>query len=310
MKNKMFSRSPHNPIITRDLLPFGAAAVYNPGATEHDGDVVLLVRVEDCRGFSKLHTARSKNGVTDWDISDTPLLAYGLPEFHYEELGCEDARITYMPEDQRYYICYVAYSSLGPAVGLAYTTDFVHAERVGLIFGPNNKDAAMFPEKIDGRYHMLHRPAAGTIEHIWSASSPDLVDWGMPHVVIAERGGPWWDGVKVGAGPPPLKTERGWLLAYHGVKYYGSYMIYRMGLALLDLEKPHKTLVRVPGWVFEPEAPYEVTGITPNIIFPCGWITRGDEIWMYYGAADTCVCLATAKIQDLMNALDADITTL
>jgi len=306
MRNEVFSRSPRNPIITRDLVPFSAAAVYNPGVAEHDGDVVLLLRIEDRRGFSQLHVARSKNGVTDWEINPEPFLGYGVPEYHYEELGCEDARITYVEEDKCYYVCYVAYSPLGPAVGLAKTKDFSEATRIGLIFSPNNKDAAMFSEKIDGRYHILHRPAAGALEHIWTASSSDLRDWGMPHVVVAERGGPWWDGVKVGAGPPPLKTDHGWLLAYHGVKYYGSQMIYRMGLAELDLEKPHKALRRVPQWIFEPEAHYEVTGVMPNVVFPTGWLLRGDDLWMYYGAADTCVCLATAKLKDLIDIIQRE----
>ncbi len=299
----LFQRCPDNPLITRDDIPFPASAVYNPGAVEFGGEIVLLLRVEDRKGFSNVHVARSKDGITKWDIEAEPLLAYGLPNLNYEALGCEDARVTYVPEEDRYYICYVAYSSLGPAVGLAWTKDFQSAKRIGLIFSPDNKDTVMFPEKINGHWTVLHRQAGGGGEHIWSACSPDLLHWGMPHCVLPQRGGPWWDGVKVGAGSPPILTDQGWLLIYHGVKAFGGNLIYRVGLALLDREKPHRVLARSPGWVFGPEASYEVTGTMPNVVFPCGCLLRGDELWMYYGAADTSVCLATAKLSAVLSAL-------
>lgn len=300
---ELFQRCADNPIITQNDLPMPVSAVYNPGAADLGDQVLLLLRVEDRKGFSNIHVARSPDGVSDWQIEPEPLLAYGTPGRRYEELGCEDARVTYMAEDDTYYICYVAYSPVGPAVGLAKTDDFEQAERLGLILSPNNKDAVMFPQKIGGKWQVLHRPAAGDIEHIWSACSPDLIHWGMPHCVLVERGGPWWDGVKVGAGAPPIRTEEGWLLIYHGVKVFGSNMVYRVGLALLDDEEPHKVLARCPGWVFGPSAPYEVSGFMPNVVFPCGCLLRGDELWMYYGAADTCVCLARASLGEALSAL-------
>ncbi|MGD2175784.1 MAG: hypothetical protein PVJ27_10310 [Candidatus Brocadiaceae bacterium] len=299
----LFHRSPDNPLITVADLPFAASAVYNPGAIEYEDDVLLLVRVEGREGFSSLHVARSSNGVTGWDVDPEPLLAYGLPECRYEELGCEDGRLTYVAEDDRYYITYVAYSPVGPAVGLAYTEDFRTVERIGLIFAPNNKDTVLFPKKIDGLWTVLHRPAVGEIENIWSASSPDLIHWGMPHCVLPERGGPWWDGERVGAGPPPILTDLGWLLIYHGVKRFGGNMVYRAGAALLKEDEPHKVVARAPGWVFAPEAPYELQGVMPNVVFPSGCLLRGEELWMYYGAADTCVCLARADLGDVLSVL-------
>ena len=300
--NPLFTRSDRNPILTAKDLPFEAGAVYNPGAIEYEGGVLLLVRVEDRRGFSSIHVARSEDGVSGWDVDPEPLLEYGLPDKRYEELGCEDARITYIAEDETYYITYVAYSGAGSAVGLARTRDFAEVERIGLIFSPANKDCVMFPRKMGDYYRVLHRPAAGDIEHIWSARSPDLIHWGMPHCILVERGGPWWDGVKVGAGAPPVLTDEGWLLIYHGVKMFGGNMVYRAGLALLDREEPHKVLARTPGWVFGPEAPYEVSGVMPNVVFPTGCLLRGDELWVYYGAADTSVCLARAKLGDALAA--------
>ena len=303
METRLFQRWPQNPIISPTDLPFRGSSVLNPGATEQDDEVVLILRVEDCTGCSNLHVARSKDGATDWKIEKNPILRYGEPEWRYEEWGCEDARITYISKEKRWYITYTAYSSNGAAVALARTDDLVQAERVGLIFSPNNKDAVLFPRKFDGRWAVLHRPDAGGIEHIWSAYSPDLVHWGEPHCVVPELGGAAWDGVKVGAGPPPILTKYGWLLIYHGVKAYGSQLVYRAGVAMLDKDRPHKMVARTTNWIFQAEAQYELSGLVPNVVFPTGLLLRGDELWMYYGAADTCVCLATAKLDNILAEL-------
>ena len=304
-KKRIFGRAKQNPIISPPDLAFPAAAVLNPGATEQDGEVVLLLRVEDRAGCSSIYVARSKNGVTDWRIEKEPILRYGQERWRYERWGCEDARVTYLAEEKRWYITYTAYSPTGAAVALARTKDLSHAERIGLIFSPNNKDAVLFPQRFDGRWAVLHRPdAGGGIEHIWSAFSPDLVHWGEPHCVVPEMGGPAWDGVKVGAGPPPILTDQGWLLVYHGVKAYGGHLVYRAGVALLDKDKPYKVVARCRDWVFQAEAPYELSGLVPNVVFPTGLLLRGDELWMYYGAADTSTCLATAKLRDVLAGME------
>jgi beta-1,4-mannooligosaccharide/beta-1,4-mannosyl-N-acetylglucosamine phosphorylase len=300
----LFHRSRANPILSVQDLPFRAAAVLNPGAAEQDGEVVLLLRVEDSAGHSNVHVARSSDGVTGWRIETEPILRFGEPDCRYETWGCEDPRVTYIREEKQWYITYTAYSPAGAAVALARSRDLVTAERVGLIFSPNNKDAVLFPECFDGRYAVLHRPDAGGIEHIWSAYSPDLVHWGEPHCVLPEGSGPAWDGVKVGAGPPPLATKHGWLLIYHGVKAYGGNYVYRAGLALLDRKRPHKVLARSPGFVFQAEESYELNGLVPSVVFPTGLLLRGDELWMYYGAGDNCVCLATASLKDVLAMLD------
>jgi len=303
MEMRVFNRSEANPIISPLDLPFPAAAVLNPGATEQNGEVVLLLRIEDHVGYSSIHVARSKDGVTGWKVEKEPFLRYGEDPWHYEQWGCEDARVTYLAEEKRWYITYTAYSPSGAAVALARSEDLVHAERLSLIFSPSNKDAVLFPQKFRGRWAVLHRPDAGGIQHIWSAYSPDLVHWGEAHSVLPERGGAAWDGVKVGAGPPPILTDEGWLLIYHGVKAYGGQLVYRAGVALLDRDQPHKMIARSRNWVFQAEAPYELSGLVPNVVFPTGLLLRGDELWMYYGAADMCVCLATAKLKDLMGVL-------
>lgn len=300
----IFHRAKENPILSARDLPFKAAAVLNPGAAEHNSEIVLLLRVEDVEGFSSIHVARSRDGVNTWRVEKEPLLGYGEEGWDYEEYGCEDARVTYVPEESCWYITYVvAYSPMGPAVGIARTYDFLKAERICLLGSTNDKDGVLFPRKFAGRWAILHRPDAGGGEHIWSAYSPDLIHWGEPHCILRQGPGPTWDGVKVGAGPPPIFTDEGWLLIFHGVKAYGGRLSYRAGVALLDAEMPHKVLARSKGAIFQAEAPYELSGTVPNVVFPTGALVRGDELWMYYGAADTYVCLATAKLANIVAAL-------
>jgi predicted GH43/DUF377 family glycosyl hydrolase len=244
--------------------------------------------------------------VDGWQVEPEPILRHGGPQWRYEQWGCEDARVTWIAEESRWYITYTGYSPTGAAVALARSEDLATAERVGLIFSPNNKDAVLLPRRFDGRWAVLHRPDAGGIEHIWSAYSPDLIHWGEPHCVLPEAAGPAWDAVKVGAGPPPILTDDGWLLIYHGVKGYGGRLVYRTGVAMLAEDRPHKAVARGRDWIFQAEAPYEQSGLVPNVVFPTGLLLRGDELWMYYGAADTYICLATAKLSDVVAMLAED----
>jgi predicted GH43/DUF377 family glycosyl hydrolase len=299
----VFHRSPQNPLVRVQDLPFQAAAVLNPGATECNGETILLLRVEDVRGYSNIHVARSRDGITDWRIERQPLLDYGRPELPYEKWGCEDARVTYVADHKKWYITYVGYSSMGARVRLASTQDFTNAERLGGLGSTNDKDAALFPRQIDGRWAVLHRPEAGGREHIWISYSEDMIHWGETQCLLLEGEGPAWDRLRIGAGPPPVETTAGWLLIYHGVKAYAGRLVYRAGAALLDKNKPQHLLARSPGWVFQAEEPYELTGLIGNVVFPAGAILRGEDLWMYYGAADSCVCLATAKVTDLLNLL-------
>lgn len=208
-----------------------------------------------------------------------------------------------MPADERWYIAYTGYSSSGPAIGLAQTDDLVTAKRICLFPSPSDKDGTLFPMRFDDRWLLLHRPESSGHQHVWSAYSTDLIHWGEPHCVLTETAGPAWDAVKVGAGPPPILTDAGWLLIFHGVKQYGTDLVYRAGVALLDRDSPHKVVARSDRWVFQAEAPYEVSGFVPNVVFPTGALLRGDELWMYYGAADTCVCLAIARVDDILAVL-------
>lgn len=170
---------------------------------------------------------------------------------------------------------------------------------------PEDKDAALFPQMFDGRWALVHRPVASadrnTGAHIWLSWSPDLRHWGDHKVLIHARQGGWWDAGKVGLGPPPLLTDYGWLVMFHGVRITASGSIYRLGLAVLDRNDPATVLVRGNEWIFGPAADYERSGDVPDVVFPCGWLLDEDgTLRLYYGAADTSVCVATAQLDELI----------
>lgn len=299
----LFTRSPANPILTPTDLPYPANAVFNPGAARVDGEAVLLVRVEDMRGVSHLHVARSADGVSGWSFDAEPLLR-SEPDVAPEEVwGCEDPRLTWLATEGTWAIAYTAYSMRGPLVALATTRDFRHVERIGPVMTPEDKDAAIFPRRFGGRWAMIHRPSpirGGA--HVWISFSPDLRHWGDHRLLLEAREGAWWDAGKIGLGPPPLETPEGWLIVYHGVHMTAGGPIYRAGLALLDLDDPTVVLRRSDEWIFGPEASYERSGDVPQVVFPSGLLLDPEtgRLDMYYGAADSVVGLATAALDDVL----------
>lgn len=298
--NTPFVRMGNRPVLTVDSLPFRANAVLNPGVAEIKGETVLLLRVEDSRGISQIRAARSRNGVDNWHIDDYPLLEPDLPEHPFEEWGCEDARVTRIGPHQ-WLIAYTALSRYGPAVSLATTPDLRSVTRLGVVMSPTNKDAAIFPEQFGDMWIMLHRPVTAGYEHIWYVSGESsFVHWTSPGILLPQRRGPWWDALRIGVGSPPIRTDEGWLLIYHGAKETMGHPVYRLGVALLDLDNPRKVVARSSDWVFAPDTDYEQRGLAPNVVYTCGALTRGDELWMYYGAADTVVGLAVARTSDLL----------
>jgi predicted GH43/DUF377 family glycosyl hydrolase len=303
----LFRRHEANPILTAADWPYPAHSVFNPGATLlHDGTTLLLCRVEDRRGHSHLCAARSANGVDGWVIDAEPTLRPDPENFVEEIWGIEDPRITFLAELGKYAIVYTAFSKGGPCVALAMTEDFRRFERYGEIMQPDDKDAALLPRRIDGRFALIHRPANHTSAHIWITFSPDLSNWGTHRLLLKARKGAWWDANKIGLSPPLIETPRGWLMLYHGVRTTAAGSIYRLGVALLALAKPEHCLLRGDAWIFGPEAPYEQHGDVGNVTFPCGTTigADGDTLNLYYGAADTSIALATGSISALMRWLD------
>ena len=304
----LFRRHAGNPILAAADWPYPAHTVFNPGATRlADGTTLLLCRVEDRRGHSHLCAARSANGTDGWMIDSAPTLLPD-PEGHPEELwGIEDPRITFVEELGKYAIAYTAFSKSGPGVALALTEDFRSFERLGLVAQPDDKDAALLPRRVDGSFALLHRPTAHSGAHIWMSFSPDLRNWGNHKPVLQARRGAWWDANKIGLSPPLIETSRGWLMIYHGVRQNAAGSLYRLGVALFDLEQPEHLLLRGDEWIFGPEAPYETSGDVANVTFPCGYTVApdGDTLNLYYGAADTCIGVATGSIREILQWLDA-----
>ncbi len=308
--HQLFHRHPANPILTAADWPQAVNVVFNPAAVEVGGETVLLARVEARTGLSHLQVARSANGVDGWQVAPEPLLA-ARNGHEDEQWGFEDARVVWVEELGRFVITCTAYGPAGPAVFLATTGDFRSVERIGVVVAPEDKNAALLPERVGGNWILFHRPTSGfatSSPGISLSRSSDLRTWSPPEVVMQPREGAWWDSLRIGIGPPLIKTEHGWLLVYHGVKETVGGAIYRLGLVLLDLEEPTTVLRRTSSWVLSPSEPYERQGDVPNAVFPCGLVhdTRSGELRLYYGAADTTICLASASFDEVLaTVLDA-----
>ncbi len=300
----LFTRHPGNPLLSPERWPYAINAVMNAGATLVGDDTVLLCRVEDRRGFSHLTCARSRDGASNWVVDEKPALEYD-GERGEEEWGLEDPRVTYVEELGRWIVTYTAFGRGGPGVSLAQTEDFETFERLGVAMAPEDKNAVLLPRRVGGDWVLFHRPSLLEGADVWMSRSPDLKRWREPELVLSRRQGGWWDSARIGMGPPPLETEHGWLVVYHGVRQTVAGGLYRAGLALLDLDQPAVVLRRSEEWVLGPGADYEVSGDVPNVVFPCGLVhhRHSDRLFLYYGAADTRIGLATASRADVLDYL-------
>ncbi|MDY6835778.1 MAG: glycosidase [Chloroflexota bacterium] len=285
--------------------------VLNCGAVIIKGITYLLYRAYGEDSISRIGLAESSDGI---HISERlPYPVYG-PAVEEESKGCEDPRIVVI--DNRVYMLYTAFSHIAAQIAIASIDigDFLNHrwdrwERHGQPFpGYADKDAVLFPEKFNGKYVMYHRIEPS----VWISYSETIdAPWSRKghKILTGPRSGVTWDGVKVGAGAQPLKTKYGWLLIYHGVDFAH---VYRLGVMVVDLNDPAKIIYRSPNAILEPLATYEVgehgKSWIPNVVFTCGAVARqdkelldvGDEIIVYYGAADTVICAATAKVGDLI----------
>ncbi len=303
----LLERDPHNPILTAADWPYPVHSVFNAGATRlGDGTTLLLCRVEDRRGLSHLCAARSTNGRDGWTIDPTPTLAPD-PEHYPEELwGIEDPRITLVPELGKYVIAYTAFSKGGPGVALALTARLSQLRAAGAGDAARGQGRGS-PAAPHRRALRAHSPAGDGIRGARVAVAvAGSHNWGHHKPMLQARRGGWWDANKVGLSPPLIETPRGWLMIYHGVRHTAGGCLYRLGLALFDLEHPEHCLRRGDSWIFGPEEPYERVGDVGNVAFPCGYTldADGDGINVYYGAADTSIALATGSIRAMLRWLD------
>ncbi|HET6824224.1 MAG TPA: hypothetical protein VFH34_16345 [Anaerolineales bacterium] len=303
----LIERHPNNPILTAAHWPYQCNTVFNPGATLlADGTTLLLCRVEDMRGHSHLTVARSKDGVSNWEIDPEPTLLPDAENFPEELWGIEDPRITYVPELEQFAIVYTSYSRSGPGVSMALTKDFRSFERLGVVMPPEDKDAALLPHRINGEWALVHRPVGFMGAHMWISYSDDLTHWGTHKLMLEARRGAWWDANKIGLCNPPIETERGWLVVYHGVRTTASGSLYRLGLALFDLNSPETCLIRGDEWIMGSEHEYERVGDVGNVVFPCGHtvLPDGDTLRLYYGGADHVIAMASMSIRNLLDWLE------
>jgi predicted GH43/DUF377 family glycosyl hydrolase len=283
-------RHPANPLFSPvSYHHWESKFVFNP-AVIYDGELFhMLYRAQGEDMVSRLGYAVSTDGI-HWNRMDKPVFS---PKTQYELYGVEDPRITKL--ENHYYVTYTAYSPKGIYVSLARTKNFYIYERFGIILPESpNKDAALFPEKINGKYVLIHR-----IEpDIWLAFSDDLKNW-EDYVSIAGPRNGYWDNLKIGAGAPPIKTEYGWLLLYHGVENTPR-PTYRLGFMLLDLNDPRKVIKRSEEPILEPEEEWEIFGGVPNVVFSDSFVDYKDKYLVHYGAADNYIALAYIEKEEVM----------
>lgn len=245
--------------------------------------------------ISHLRLARSQDGI-HFAVADTPAIEPGT---EYETFGIEDPRITTI--DGVHCVAYVGVSPVGVATCLAATRDCETFDRRGVIFHPDNKDVAIFPAAVDGRYYALHRPHSSLFlrNDIWLAESPDLLCWGNHRHLIGTRDG-LWDETRIGAGAAPVRIDEGWLEVYHGADRLHRYCL---GALLLDDKRPWQVLARSEHPLFEPQADYECAGFFGNVVFTCGLLLEDETLKVYYGAADTSICYAEIPLADVRENL-------
>ena len=318
-------------------------SLLNPGVFQYNGKTWLLVRVAERIGQKEgvlnfpVINATGNTEIIEVPLNDPDLIAtdarviryrgldylttishlrlmsssdgihFSEPDSHasvfgsgyLERFGIEDCRVSQI--DRTYYLTYTAVSDSGVGVGLRTTNDWINFEFKGMIFPPHNKDCAIFEGKINGKFYALHRPSSVEVggNYIWLAESNDGVQWGNHQCLIKSRPG-LWDSSRVGAGAAPIKTERGWLSVYHGANSENQYCL---GAFLMDLIDPSKVLARTIEPIMVPTEAYELSGFFGYVVFTNGHIVNGDELTIYYGAADEFVCGAKFSILQIFSAL-------
>lgn len=285
-------------------MPMACRAVYNSGVTKFRGRYLMVCRYESLDKKQHLWLAWSDDGF-HFRPDKKELKVIIPPHFREEykeftEGMIYDPRVTQIGDT--YYVFYACHSGHGARIGMAKTKDWSELRFFGFGSPVENRNAVLFPEKINGLFCRLERPQRiDGYGHIWISFSPDMIHWGQ-HKMIAKAGSQWeWR--KIGPGAPPLKTRYGWLEIYHAVYGICTTDVYSLGAILLDLKDPTKVLARTKAPIIIPEASYERIGEAPNIIFTGGAILEKDgEVKIYYGACDTVQCVGTAHVDDLIEA--------
>ena len=290
-----------HPILRPDPAhPWEAGAVFNTAAILDNGLVHLVYRATDTssRGseacyINNLGYAVSQDGIHFKRLCD-PILSNDVPQ---EARGPEDPRIVKLGDV--FTMMYTGYGGRFAGdyrICLATSPNLIHWRRHGVMLDEPNKDASLFPEQIGGKYVMFHRRDDG----IWLAHSADLRHWSEHRLIARPLPDSDWESVKIGIAGPPIETPDGWLLIYHGVAEGPRYSL---GVMLLDYDDPGIVLARQPEPILEPELDWEIHGHVPNVVFSCGQAVIDDDIFVYYGAADTVIGVAAMRLSDAVSAL-------
>lgn len=297
----MIERYQNNPILTKDDVPYPVATVHNAAVVKFDSKYMMVFRSHKLNGRSILGLAESSDGY-NFSVHDKPFMIPATEGIfkEYEEYGVEDPRIIYL--DGEFLITYSAYSRHGVRIGLAKTKDFKTIERISLITEADYRNVVIFPEKFNGLYARLDRPHSEISPWaIWISYSPDLIYWGESKLIMNPVQY-HWDEMKIGPGAPPIKTNRGWLNIYHGVFPTMDGSVYRLGVALHDLDDPSKIVAVGDDWILQPEEIYEITGYVHNVVFTCGAVPENDgSVKIYWGGADKVMCVGTARLDELVD---------
>jgi beta-1,4-mannooligosaccharide/beta-1,4-mannosyl-N-acetylglucosamine phosphorylase len=315
----MFKRYSKNPIISpRDIISshpemIDISSVFNPGGIQFGNKILLLLRVQN-RGRETLTVKATSDDGVHFTIDDQPIKFSGMDKLDETVFHIYDPRITKI---ENTYFIMAAMDVVGKCLlGLFKTEDFSSLEFLGTTGQEDNRNGVLFPEKINGKYASFDRPNKSLVENgvttgnaIWYSESDDLIKWESKEMVMEGRLHHWDE--YIGAGPPPVKTQKGWLMVYHGIAMHYQ-PIYQAGVVLLDLDEPWKVISRGRYNVLEPREMWEMVGQVPNVVFPTGLIVDSvddsgftnlsSEIKLYYGAADTHIGLATSTIQELIDA--------
>lgn len=301
LKAPIVTRYKNNPILTKNDVPYTVATVHNAGMVKYDGKYIMLFRSHLHNGRSIIGLAESSDGY-NFKVNAEPFLTPSTDGVfgEYEEYGVEDVRISQIEDE--FFLTYSAYSRHGVRIGLAKTKDFKTVEKISLITQSDLRNVVIFPEKINGQYVRLDRPHSEISKwSVWISYSPDLIHWGNSKVIMKPETY-HWDEMKIGPGATPIKTDRGWLNIYHGVFETMSGVVYRLGVALHDLNDPSIILGVCDKWILQPEDPWEVTGYVPNVVFTCGAIPEKDgSVKIYWGGADSVMCVGSADINALVD---------
>ncbi len=293
-------RSSRNPIIGRYDTAI-SNSIFNSAVVPFGNGYAGVFRCDDKAVRMNIFVGFSSDGV-NWKISDTPI--------RFEPGGTQmidsdykyDPRVTWI--EDRYWITWCnGYN--GPTIGIGYTFDFKTFYQCENAFLPFNRNGVLFPEKFNGRYAMLSRPSDNghtPFGDIFISFSPDMKYWGEHRCVmkVAPFEESAWQCLKIGAGSVPFLTEAGWLMFYHGVIRTCNGYRYSMGAAILDEKNPSKELWRTRDYLLGPAAPYELVGDVPNVVFPCAALTDSNRVAVYYGAADTTVCMAFGYVDEII----------